>query len=330
MNLRQPSKKELYIEKTVPLETMHRRLDQYLTETNIGFTRSKIQRLIRNGDVSVNSITIKKSGHHIIPDDIISICIPESRPVSATPEAIPLDIVYEDEFLLVVNKPAGMVVHPACGNWTSTLVNALLYHCHNLSNIGGDIRPGIVHRLDKDTSGLLVVAKRDEVHVALSEQLSERKMSRKYIAFAWGHPKKKSGAIEAVIGRHPTHRQSMAVVEANRGRHAITHYQIEKELPECSILSLRLETGRTHQIRVHLAHIGFPIVGDPVYGDRTKWISRLSPSRRRTAQSVLDLLHRQALHAATLGFFHPVSGERLEFQAPLPEDMCNVITYLEG
>ena len=313
------------VKKTVPPDTNHRRLDHFLADSDLNFTRSKIQKLIKNGDVSVNKIITVKNSLHINPGDVLSIQVSDSKPLSATPENIPLDIVFEDETLLVVNKPAGMVVHPACGNWQSTLVNALLYHCHKLSNMEDHIRPGIVHRLDKDTSGLLVVAKRDDVHATLAKQLSDRKMARKYVALVWGHLKNNEGTIDTAIGRHPRERQRMAVLEPGNGRQAITHYHIEREYTDCSQLSIKLETGRTHQIRVHLAHLSAPVLGDPIYGGRLKWISRLSPPRRRIAKQALDLIDRQALHAATLGFYHPIHQEWLEFQAPLPNDMGEII-----
>ncbi|SVC67949.1 uncharacterized protein METZ01_LOCUS320803, partial [marine metagenome] len=282
-------------------------------------SRSKIQSLIRTGAVAVNAARIDKTSHTVGPGDAIRVNLPEPQPSTTLPEKIPLDIVYEDDALLVVNKPAGLVVHPAAGHWNATLVNALLYHCDRLSDIGETIRPGIVHRLDKDTSGLLVVAKRDDVHMALAGQIEAHEVSRKYLAVAWGSPRPESGTIEAPVGRHPVHRQLMGVVE--RGKTAVTHYQVVKSFRFCSLLSLKLETGRTHQIRVHLAHQGNPVFGDSTYGGRVKRLGRLSPTDRRLARTALDLIPRQALHAAELEFKHPETGNVIACKAEVPEDM---------
>ncbi|MBI4550716.1 MAG: RluA family pseudouridine synthase, partial [Candidatus Latescibacteria bacterium] len=234
----------------------------------------------------------------------------------------------EDDALLVVNKPAGMVVHPACGHWDATLVNALLYHCGQLSGAGGTIRPGIVHRLDKETSGLLVVAKRDDVHSVLAGQLAARQIIRQYVAVVWGRLTPDTGSIIAPIGRHPVDRKRMAVVAEGQGRAAITHYRVTERFRWCSLLDLRLETGRTHQIRVHLAHLGHPVFGDATYGGRMKRVGGLSPADRRLATDLLEHLPRQALHAAHLRFCHPLTGETLAFTAPLPDDMAQTLDRL--
>ena len=315
------------IERTVPPDTPQIRLDRYLAEADIGLSRSKIQSLIRTGAVAVNTARIDKTSHTIGPGDAIRVNLPEPQPSTALPEKIPLDIVYEDDALLVVNKPAGMVVHPAAGHRNATLVNALLYHCDRLSDIGETIRPGIVHRLDKDTSGLLVVAKRDDVHMALAGQIEAHEVSRKYLAVAWGSPRPESGTIEAPVGRHPVHRQHMGVVDY--GKTAVTHYHVVKAFRFCSLLSLKLETGRTHQIRVHLAHQGTPVFGDSTYGGRLKRLGRLSPSDRRQARAALDLIPRQALHAAELEFKHPETGNVIACRAEVPEDMQALLRYLQ-
>ena len=316
-----------FIKRTVPPDTPRIRLDRYLVEADVGVSRSKIQSLIRNGAVAVNAVRIDKSSHTIGPGDAIRVNLPEPQLSTALPEKIPLDIVYEDDALLVVNKPAGMVVHPAAGHRNATLVNALLYHCERLSEIGEPIRPGIVHRLDKDTSGLLVVAKRDDVHGALAGQIEAHEVSRKYLAVAWGSPRPESGTIEAPVGRHPVHRQRMGVVEY--GKTAVTHYHVVKTFRFCSLLSLKLETGRTHQIRVHLAHHGNPVFGDSTYGGRVKRLGRLSPPDRKQARTALDLMPRQALHAAELKFKHPETGNVISCSADVPEDMQSLLTYFQ-
>lgn len=276
----------------------------------------------------VNATPIRKTGYTVGPRDVITIRIPAPVPSSTTPENIPLDIVYEDEALLVVNKPSGMVVHPACGHRTATLVNALLYHCAQLSGVGEASRPGVVHRLDKDTSGLLVVAKQDDVHLALADQMAARRITRQYFAIVWGTPKSPAGTISAPIGRHPVHRKRMAVVET--GRTATTHYQVTETLGFCSVMSLRLETGRTHQIRVHLAHHNHPVFGDATYGGRVKHIGRLAQPDRRLARAVLDILPRQALHAAVLKFRHPRTERMIECHAPIPDDMNAALDCLRN
>jgi 23S rRNA pseudouridine1911/1915/1917 synthase len=319
-----------YIEKTVPPDAHRRRLDQYLTDTDLGLTRSKIQSLIRTGAVRVNTLSVHKAGEPVRSGDVIRIYMPAPAPVSAIPQAIPLDIVYEDEALLVVNKPAGMVVHPACGHWNATLVNALLHHCQRLSGVSAAVRPGIVHRLDKDTSGLLVVAKQDDVHLALSAQLAARTMTRRYAAVVWGRLHPPSGTIDAPIGRHPVHRQRMAVVDPPRGRQAVTQYRVEEYVSVCSLVSLKLETGRTHQIRVHLAHRGHPVFGDPAYGGRVKALGGLPPSIRGRVRPILDALPRQALHAEFLVFRHPGTGQIIECHAPMPPDIQETVRALRA
>lgn len=317
-----------FVETVVPSDQSLRRLDQYLSETGLTATRSRIQRWIRDGGVSVNSIVVRKCGHKVSEGDLVAVTVPEAAPSSAEPESIPLDIVYEDEALLVVNKSPGMVVHPAAGHARSTLVNALLHHCKGLKRFGDPVRPGIVHRLDKDTSGLMIVAKREDAHALLSRHLAERRIKRGYTGLVWGCPAESSGTVDAPIGRHPRHRQRMAVVEADRGRRAVTHFRVRSVMDDGTLLSLVLETGRTHQIRVHLAHLGHPIIGDPVYGGRVKRLSRVAPQRRPRLRMMLDVMRRQALHASELEFVHPYSGRTHSFRVPVPDDMQQAVAIL--
>ncbi len=319
-----------FVETVVPPDQSLRRLDQYLSETDLPATRSRIQRWIRDGGVSVNSVVVEKCGHRVSEGDIVTVTVPEAAPSSAEPESIPLDIVFEDDALLVVNKAAGMVVHPAAGHARSTLVNALLHHCRGLKQFEDPIRPGIVHRLDKDTSGLMIVAKREDAHAMLSRQLAERRIKRGYTGLVWGCPAEPSGTVDAPIGRHPRYRQRMAVVEADRGRRAVTHFRVGSVMEDGTLLFLDLETGRTHQIRVHLAHLGHPIIGDPVYGGRVKRLARIAPQRRPRLNMMLDVMRRQALHASELEFTHPYSGRTHSYRAPVPEDMQQAVTLLSG
>lgn len=280
-----------------------KRLDRFLAE-NLAkdFSRSYLQKLIQEGHVLINGERTK-SHTKIKGDDKIEIIIPPLKEIETLAEKIPLDIVFEDEHLLVVNKPAGMVVHPALGNPTGTLVNALLGYCKNLSGIGGRLRPGIVHRLDKETSGLLVVAKDDNAHRDLSNQFSRRSTKRKYVAFVKGVVEFDNGTIDLPIGRHRRHRQKMAV-GFTQSKEAVTHYRVVRRFKDYTRLELKLQTGRTHQIRTHMEYLGHPLLGDKKYG--------------RTSHKKID---RHALHAATLGFLHPVTKEFLEFKAELPADM---------
>ncbi|MGI6038169.1 MAG: RluA family pseudouridine synthase [Limnochordia bacterium] len=294
------------------VQEAHRRLDVYLTEKLPQLSRSRIGALIKEGAILVNGQSCK-AGLALKAGDVISLELPHEEEPSLRPERMPLDIIYEDEDLLVVNKPSGLVVHPGAGNWEGTLVNALLAHCKNLSQMGGTWRPGIVHRLDKDTSGLLMVAKNDAVHRALKGQLQRHLVKREYRALVHGQPPDK-GTIDAPIGRHPVHRMKMAVLPVGQGRQARTHFQVLETFPKYSLLACLLETGRTHQIRVHLAYINHPVVGDPLYGYRRESL----------------LIEGQALHAAILGFHHPRTGRYLEFAAPLPEKMENLLKILRG
>lgn len=306
-----------------PADAEPERLDAFIARSVEGLTRSAAQRLIEEGRVTVGGGTAKPSLKLKGGDEIV-VEIPPPVPAEPQAEEIPLDILYEDRDVVVVNKPAGMVVHPAAGNPAGTLVNALLGHCTDLSGIGGELRPGIVHRIDKDTSGILVVAKSDRAHHSLANQFKEHTIKRVYLALVFGSPKEDRGKIEAAIGRHPVDRKKMSGT-ARRGKHAVTHWRVQGRFNGITLLQLRLETGRTHQIRVHLSEAGHPLVGDTVYGGSGRLANIQDPLLRQ----LIKELGRQALHAKTLGFIHPVSGEYMEFDTELPEDMARIIGYLE-
>jgi 23S rRNA pseudouridine1911/1915/1917 synthase len=288
------------------------RLDRALAERLPELSRAQVQRLIASGDVRLDE-KAAKSSHRLKLGEQVSGAVPPAVPSdSVEPEPIPLSVVYEDDDMIVVDKPAGLVVHPGAGHRGGTLVNALLHHCgDSLSGIGGVLRPGIVHRLDKGTSGLLMAAKNDIAHRSLAAQLKAHTVDREYRALVRGAPGADAGMIDAPIGRHPSDRKKFST-RARSGRRAVTHWQVERRLGPLTLLRVRLETGRTHQIRVHLASVGLPVAGDPVYGGG------------RAVTRALGL-ERQALHAARLGFEHPRSGERLAFESPLPADLRRVI-----
>ena len=303
------------------------RLDRVLAARIADLSRSRLKALILAGEVAIGGRTIRDPGHHVNAGDAITVAVPPPEPADPEPESIPLAVVFEDDQLIVIDKPKGLVVHPAAGNWTGTLVNALIAHCgDSLSGIGGVRRPGIVHRLDKDTTGLMVVAKTDRAHRALAEQFADHgrtgPLQRGYLAFAWGAPEQPKGAIDRPIGRHPRARDKVAV--RPDGRAAVTHYEVLERYPgvdgapAASLIACRLTTGRTHQIRVHLASIGHPLLGDDTYGKgfRTK-SARLPPE----ARPVLAGLGRQALHAYLLAIEHPSGGKYLEFRSELPDDL---------
>ncbi len=304
----------------VSSEDAPQRLDLFLSRRCPQLSRSRIQGLIREGAIQVNGQT-SRPRYLVRPGDQVELELPAPEPLAIAPEEIPLSILFEDRELLVLDKGPEMTVHPAPGSWQGTLVNALLHHCRDLSGINGVLRPGIVHRLDRATTGLLVVAKTDAAHRHLAAQLQRHSLERRYLALVWGHPSRPQGRIEAPIGRHPRDRKKMAVVEG--GRAAITHYAVAERLAFLSRLDLRLETGRTHQIRVHLQHLGHPVFGDPVYGGRAPRC--LQPGQRPEALALLSMIDRQALHARSLRFQHPRTGEWLEFTAPLPEDLARLI-----
>jgi 23S rRNA pseudouridine1911/1915/1917 synthase len=300
-------------EHRVPPELAGQRLDAALAKLEPSLSRAQVRRLIEQGEVTVGGAVVKPA-HRLRAGEAIAGRVPAPEPTRVTAEALPLAILYQDADLGVIDKPAGLVVHPAPGHSGGTLVNALLHHLEDLSGVGGELRPGIVHRLDKDTSGVLVVAKNDAAHRSLAAQFKVHSVLREYLALVRGAPRAQSGTIDAAIGRHPTDRKRMSTT-TRRGRAAVTHYQVVERLHDASLLRVRLGTGRTHQVRVHLASIGVSILGDPVYGGG------------RAQGQELGLL-RQALHAATLGFTHPRSGESLRFESPLPADMARALEAL--
>ena len=311
---------------SIPQDAQGKRIDFVLSQMELGLSRSFIHKLILDKHILVDNQPIKPS-HKLKGGEQIQIEVPPLEKPSLEPENIPLDIVYEDSDLLVVNKKAGMVVHPALSNYSHTLVNALLFHCKDLSGINGVLRPGIVHRLDKDTSGLLVVAKNDFAHLGLAEQIKDRTLLREYNAIIWGHMPVNEGTIEAPIGRALKDRKKMAVTRV-KGRESMTQYKVLERYAICDLLSLRLKTGRTHQIRVHLSYLNRPVLGDPEYGGRQKWLKGIYDQDRPLAQKLLSLIDRQALHAKKLGFIHPRTKVYQEFDSKLPEDMSNVLSHL--
>lgn len=296
---------------TADIEHEDQRIDRYLTEMLPEQSRSFFQKLIRDGFVMVNRIIVKVN-YRLKTGDVIEIDIPDAVPTEIVPENIPLDILYEDDDLLIVNKPKGMVVHPAVGHSTGTLVNAIMYHCQgNLSGINGEIRPGIVHRIDKDTTGSLIICKNDEAHRNIAEQIKEHSVTRRYVGVVAGTFSEESGTVEGAIGRNPNDRKRMTINEKN-GKPAVTHYRVLQTLKGASFMEFELETGRTHQIRVHMASISHPLLGDTVYGNSK------NPYK----------LQGQALHARTIGFIHPTTGEYIEVSAPIPEYMTELVRKL--
>lgn len=296
------------------------RLDVCLTQRDGSLSRSQAKRLIEDGSVLIDGKPARAS-HRLKSGESVLVRKPPPAPSGIVPEEIPLDILYEDDAILVVDKPAGMVVHPAAGNPRGTLVNALQFHCGSLSAVGGVMRPGIVHRLDKGTSGLMVVAKSDEAHQRLSEQFKKRQVSKLYTALVHGSPKQDEGAVDAAVGRHPVERKKMSTA-SRRGKPALTRWRVLERYGAFTLLEARIETGRTHQIRVHLGSLGHPVAGDSVYGGSKRVIE--PPALR----AVLKKLARQALHASRLSFRHPVTGREMTFESPLPEDMAEVIRFL--
>lgn len=288
------------------------RIDVFLSDSLEDVSRSGVQKLIDETHVLIHGKTCK-SNYKLRANDIISVEIPESVPIAIEAEDIPLNILYEDDDVIVVNKPKGMVVHPAPGHYSGTLVNALMFHCKDgLSGINGAIRPGIVHRIDKDTSGILMIAKNDKSHQSLAEQLAKHTITRKYIAVVFNGFSADSGTVEAPIGRNPNDRKKMAVTQKH-SKHAVTHYTVIKRLNQFTLIEAQLETGRTHQIRVHMTHIGHPLLGDLVYGPKKQ------PFK----------IEGQALHARVLGFHHPRTGDYMEFKAPVPESFHKILSRLD-
>lgn len=297
---------------TFTTDELHKgkRLDLFISENLAAISRSHIQKLIGAGHVTVNHKPIK-ANYKVQAKDIIEITIPEAQPIEVLPEKISLDILHEDNDVIVVNKPRGMVVHPAAGNYTGTLVNALLEHCRDLSGINGAIRPGIVHRLDKDTSGVMIAVKNDHAHVSLAAQIKAHTASRRYTAIVHGNIIESQGVINAPIGRHPVDRKKMAVTFAH-SREAITKFKVIERFGNYTLVECKLKTGRTHQIRVHMAHIGHPVVGDPKYGSGRK----------------IFAIEGQALHSTELTFMHPTTGIKMSFKAPIPKDMQDILLKL--
>jgi 23S rRNA pseudouridine1911/1915/1917 synthase len=307
---------------TTTSESAGKRLDAFLAGQLADVSRTRIQRAIEDGDVLVNDRPAKPS-YKLRLGDQIDIDFPEPAPVEIVAEALPLRIIYEDDDLIVVDKPAGMIVHPGAGIESGTLANALVYHFNQLSGSAGRIRPGIVHRLDKETSGLLVVAKNDAAHMKISEQFHDRKVFKMYVALVYGRVSQSLGDIEANLGRSPHNRTRMAVLKGGAGRYAHTLFQVVERYPEFTLLRVQIKTGRTHQIRVHLAHIGHPVVSDALYGmgrDNTVQDARMKKQVR--------LLGRHFLHAAQLEFHHPASGELLKFESPLPRELTTFLALL--
>ncbi len=326
------------IEVTAAQEASGDRLDRFLAAQIEDLSRSRLQTLIADGQVSENGRTISDRGSRVKPGAVYAVRVPPPEPPEPAAEAIALNVVFEDDELIVIDKPAGLVVHPSAGHASGTLVNALIAHCgERLSGVGGVKRPGIVHRLDKDTSGLLVVAKSDVAHRGLSAQFAahgrDGRMSRAYKAVCWGVPLLPKGSVDAALGRAKLNRMKMAVVKDVLGRHAVTHYEVERAFSRgaqkegiACLMRLQLETGRTHQIRVHMMHIGHPLLGDPLYGAGFR--SRELHLTDAAAQA-LATLKGQALHACELGFEHPVSKERLLFTSELPDNLANLVSALE-
>lgn len=312
------------IEFEVSAQDSGKRLDIFLAERQSLLTRSQVQKAIADQRVQVNGIA-RKASYRLRPGERGAIEIPDPVPLQSAAEALPLEILYEDRDLVVVNKPAGMVVHPACGNYTGTLVNALLYHCTNLSGIGGVLRPGIVHRLDKGTSGILVVAKNDAAHRGLSKQFKDHSIVRKYQALVYGRMEKGSGTIETLIGRHPRARQKMSTAP-KKGRVAVTHWKVEEEFPGITLLEVTLGTGRTHQVRVHLSSVGHPVVGDNLYGSA----KRLKEMSVQTVRDALRGASRPLLHAGYLKFIHPTSAAVVDFTVPPPDDFMSLLPRLRS
>ena len=298
------------------------RLDVFLPQRDGTLSRSQARRLIDDGDTLVDGKPAKAS-HRLRPGERVTLRLPLPRPSGIVPEAIPLAILYEDEAILVLDKPAGMVVHPAAGNYSGTLVNALQHHCRSLSGIGGVMRPGIVHRLDKGTSGLMVVAKTDEAHRGLAEQFKRRLVSKRYTALVYGDFREDEGVVDAPVGRHPVERKRMSTA-SRRGKAALTRWKVLERFGAFTLLEVRIETGRTHQIRVHLGTLGRPVVGDAVYGGPRR------AAGMPALQAVLKRITRQALHASRLSFHHPVTGQEMTFESPLPADMAEVIDFLRN
>lgn len=311
---------------TIPPQQGKMRLDKFLADHIANLSRAQLQLLIKAGTITINGEKTKAS-HTIMPGEVIRIDIPPKPPSELIPQDFPLQIIYEDEYLVVVDKPAGMVVHPAYGHRTGTLANALLHHFKNVSLLD-EARPGIVHRLDKDTSGLLVVARDERTHAALSEQFKAKTTQREYLAVVCGIPKPKRDTISSFLTRSTKDRRKIVVSKKEEGKWAVTHYEVAEKFRLHALIRVHLETGRMHQIRVHLAHRGHPVFGDPTYEGRKGQLQGLNVADTRFIVELLENFHRQALHAHTLGFVHPATGEMLSFKSALPADMEGLLQAL--
>jgi 23S rRNA pseudouridine1911/1915/1917 synthase len=300
------------------------RLDVFLSRRQVSLSRSQMPRIVAAGNVLLNNKQPKASSR-LKPGDEVLLRIPEPEAGGVVPEDIPLAVVYEDSFLLVIDKPPGLVVHPGAGNLRGTLVNALLFHCHDLSGIGGVLRPGIVHRLDKDTSGLMIVAKSDEIHRTLAACFEAHQVEKHYLALVYGDVRDDEGVIDLPVGRHPVERQKMST-KSRQGKRAVTRWRVRERYGMATLLDVAIETGRTHQIRVHLTALGHPVVGDKIYGSPRKFMDISDQSRRRRCQEMT----RQALHAHRLAFTHPATGQQVIFESPLPQDMADLCEFLAG
>ena len=317
------------IEITVEEPSLQLRIDAYLANhTDLQLTRNRVQQLIESDSITVNGKPINKK-YKVQYQDQIIINIPATEPSLLTAEKIDLNIIYQDDYLVVINKPAGMVTHPGAGNRSGTLVNALIYHFRELSQVSGSDRPGIVHRLDKDTSGLLVIARDDRTYQYLQQAIQKREIKRGYLALVCGHMKEQQGIIDLPIGRSIKDRKKMSVTSVS-ARNAVTKYRLVKRYRTYDLFDISLLTGRTHQIRVHFSHLGHPVLGDPQYGGREKWHRGIFAPERPLAKKILGILNRQALHAQKLELVHPVSGEKLIFEAPLPNDYKKVLELLDA
>ncbi len=305
------------------------RIDTFVAESIKDISRTKVKELIDRDLITVNRQTTQKASYHIAPHDMITVRIPRFVPLAVEPENIPLKVIYEDDDLIVINKPPGLVVHPAVGNRTGTLVNALAHRCTTLSNIGGEYRPGIVHRLDKDTSGAIIAAKNNNTHNRMARKFEHRQIEKFYTALVWGVFKKPKGVTTKYIGRHKHDRQKYAAYDSERyGKSAETRWEVLETFEFVSLVKVQIMTGRTHQIRVHLSDIGHPVIGDELYGGKTQKLGGLSPRHRKIAINLLDMIDRQALHCSEMRFDHPITREPLTVIAPLPKDMELLVEHL--
>jgi len=316
----------------VPKKAKIMRIDAFITSQISGVSRTKIQELIERNLIIRNDEYIKKASTKIKKDDVITVNIPRLKRLQVEPENIPLDFIYEDDDLIVINKPPGLVVHPGIGNRTGTLANALAHHCTTLSNVGGEYRPGIVHRLDKDTSGIIIAAKNNIAHNLMAKKFEKREIKKYYLALVWGKLKDSSGKIITNIGRSRSNRQKFSVVSdnvKNKSKYAETHYEVLEEYDFISLVKIRIITGRTHQIRVHFSNMNHPVLGDTNYGGKMKRFKTLIPRHRRIAIEVMDNIHRQALHSYQMEFTHPITNELMKLEAPIPDDIMTAIPIMK-